>query len=271
MSCRNRNSVYVPLMPAQQQAPPKSAVPVSALITFSVIFLLILSLLTIWSRPITKSGGPAPSAPPTMPVADAGQTEVPATGHIQITNPVFEESSEAPSETIPPTVETLDAWPDSRSSEVQALLESVSEKLVSDRPSMGDTVEISPWRITLTDAREYEILYGEDYFDFASEGCKLLVLFFDLENISDSEEDFDLYKIKASADWQALYSWVTMNNPDGYEQLHGVLAPGTVKKGCLVYEVPDDWKQLLISYKNSWDAEDSQIINFQLNHSQLSE
>lgn len=269
MSCRNRNSVYVPLTPAQLQAPQKSTVPVSALITFSVILILILLLLAVWSRPMAKSGGQEPSVPPTMPVADAGQTEEPAAGRIQITNPEIEESSEAPAETVPPTVETLDAWPNSRSSEMQALLDSVSEKLVSDLPSMGDTVEISPWRITLTDAREHEILYGKDYYDFASEGCKLLVLFFDLENISDSEEDFDLYKINASADWQTLYSWVTMNNPDGYEQLHGVLAPGTVKKGCLVYEVPDDWKQLLISYKSSWDVEDSQIISFQLNHSQL--
>lgn len=274
MSCRNRNGVAItPYTSAQQQAFKKAGIPMSARITFGVMAILLISLVSvwIWDRPEAKSAGADLPSLTEPPAEETGETETPVTGCIQITNPVPEEIAGTQAETPPPSVESVEMWPDSRSSELQALLESVSGKLESSLPTMGDTVETSLWKITLTEAREYETLDGEDYFDFASEGCKLLVLFFDLENTSDSEADFDLYKIKSAVDGQSTYCWTTMNNPDGYEQLHGVLAPGAVKKGCLVYEVPDGWEELTLSYKSSWDAEDSDIINFQLFHGQISE
>lgn len=138
-------------------------------------------------------------------------------------------------------------------------------------PTVGNTIESDTWKITLLDAKQYDNIPSEFYTDEPSDGNKYLVLFFEVENISDKDDYFNYFYIESYLDGYSTDIEIIMNKPEGYSNLSGDVAAGKKLKGCLVYEVPiSGWSELEMSYKN-WIATSKKVATFLVTPDDLSE
>lgn len=127
--------------------------------------------------------------------------------------------------------------------------------------SVGDTISGSDWKITLESAKVYDEIPGKYYSDSPGEGMKYLVLFFEVENVSDEDNFFNHFYVESYLDgYNANYS-VTMSEPEGYGMLGGNVGAGKKLKGCLKYKVSSDWNELEVSYKK-WIGTSEKIATF---------
>lgn len=114
----------------------------------------------------------------------------------------------------------------------------------------GQIVTGDKWSIALLYAKEYDSIDSEYYSDKPEEGNKYLVLFFDVKNISEGNEYFNNMYFEGYADDYSVNSALIMGNPDGMSGVGGNVDAGKMSKGFMVYEVPSDWKEFEISYKD---------------------
>lgn len=131
----------------------------------------------------------------------------------------------------------------------------------STAKTVGDTVTGNEWKITLESAKIYDEIADEYYSDAPKDGKKYLVLFFEVENISDKDSFFNYYYLESYLDGYSTTSVLTINNPEGYGELTGDVAAGKKMKGCLKYEVESGWKELEVSYKE-WIGTSDKIATF---------
>ncbi len=127
--------------------------------------------------------------------------------------------------------------------------------------TVGDTVTGNEWKITLESAKVYDEIADEYYSDVPKDGKKYLVLFFEVENISDKDSFFNYYYLESYLDGYGTTSVLTINKPEGYDDLTGDVASGKKMKGCLKYEVNSDWEELEVSYKE-WVGNSDKIATF---------
>lgn len=165
------------------------------------------------------------------------------------------ESAETPSTVIEPA-ETPSTEIDTIDSQTPSTSEMVS------LPTVGDTIEGKTWKISLLDAKEYNKIEDTYYNDEPAEGNKYLVLFFEVENVSNEDDFFNYFYLESYLDSYNTDIVLTMNKPNGYEMLSGDVASGKKLKGCLVYEVPiSGWTELEVSYKD-WVGTSSKVATF---------
>ena len=114
----------------------------------------------------------------------------------------------------------------------------------------GQIVTGDKWSIALLYAKEYDSIDSEYYSDKPTDGNKFLVLFFDVKNVSAGNEYFNNMYFEGYADDYSVNSALIMGSPDGMSSVGGDIDAGKMSKGIMVYEVPSDWKEFEISYKD---------------------
>ena len=115
--------------------------------------------------------------------------------------------------------------------------------------TIADTLTDGSLSLTLTGAYKYDSI-GEGYFvNTPAEGKEYLVLFFDIENISDEDEFISYYDFDGYVDDVACDTTIIFNDVDGIKNLSANLASGKKAQGFVAFEVDKDWKDFEISYK----------------------
>ena len=138
--------------------------------------------------------------------------------------------------------------------------EQTSEKVIPAK--VGEYVEGDVWRISLLDAKQYDSLDGQYYSDKPEiEGNKFVVLFFEVENISENDDHFNMFYIESYIDDYSTDTKYLVNNPENYKKLSGDVASGKKLKGYVAYEVNPGWSKVEFSYKN-WLGTSGKIATF---------
>lgn len=141
----------------------------------------------------------------------------------------------------------------------------------SHMPTVGEYVEGETWKISLLDAKEYDQITGNAYSDKPDEGNNYLVLFFEVENVSDEDDYFNYFYIESYLDGYSTNISYVLNDPEGYEMLSGDVAAGKKLKGCLTYQVPSSgWSELEVSYKD-WIGTSNKVATFVVTPDNLTE
>ena len=124
--------------------------------------------------------------------------------------------------------------------------------------TVGDTITTKKYNFTLTNAINSNVVEGE-YKKVAPEGKTYIVLFFEVENITDTDE-FISASIDSEAyvdDYSATEAYISFVD---YEGLSGDLAAGKKIKGYVAYEADENWKELEWKYEELFDSETIEFI-----------
>ena len=115
---------------------------------------------------------------------------------------------------------------------------------------VGQTVTGDNWAISLTSARVYDKIEGEYLTDEPEEGKVYLVLFFDVQNVSDEDGYFNYLNVESYVDGYNQSQSLLLSEPEGQEWLTGDVAAGKKLQGYLAWEVSPEWQELEVSYKD---------------------
>ena len=136
------------------------------------------------------------------------------------------------------------------------------EKNVKSVATVGEYVENKEWKISLIEAREYDSIDSDYYSDKPeTEGNKYVVLFFEVENVSNKDNHFNMFYYESYIDGYSTDTELLMNDPENYKMLSGDVAAGKKLKGYVAYEVTPDWKEIEFSYKN-WVGTSDKVATF---------
>ncbi len=139
-------------------------------------------------------------------------------------------------------------------SKTESKKESKSESK-SDGAKPGETVTGKKMKITFEKAKLYDsIVQSEFYTDEPENGKKFLVLFFEVENISESDQYISGFSFDGYEDNYTIDETFILSNPEGYEALSATIAPGKKTKGYIVYEVKNGWKKFELKYNSIIDS-----------------
>lgn len=127
--------------------------------------------------------------------------------------------------------------------------------------SVGNTISGDDWKIKLESVKMYDEISGEYYNDVPADGKKYLVLFFEVENVSNKDDYFNYLFLESYLDGYSTSPVITVNDSEGYGGLAGDVAAGKKMKGCLKYEVSPSWSELEVSYKE-WIGTSDKIATF---------
>ena len=139
---------------------------------------------------------------------------------------------------------------------IEVTTEAPTEEITTEEPTQaevkaikpGNYVEIDNLKFSFEKASQYDEI-GEGYFvDKPEDGKKYLVLFFEVENISNEEQHVNMFYYDAYVDDYTIDETYIFSDVEGYEDLSGDLAPGKKLKGYVCYEVNPDWQKFEFSY-----------------------
>lgn len=145
--------------------------------------------------------------------------------------------------------------------------EIVSEKIEEEikLAGVGEYVENEDWKISLLYAKEYESIYDEHFPDVPEiDGNIFLVLFFEVENVSNKDDYFNMFYFESYLDGYSTDSVYLINDPENFDSLGGDVASGKKMKGYVAYEVSPEWQEIEFSYKN-WAGTSGKIATFLIN------
>lgn len=136
------------------------------------------------------------------------------------------------------------------------------EKTSKSLATVGEYVENKDWKISLLEAREYDSIDDEYYSDKPEiEGNKFIVLFFEVENVSNEDNHFNMFYYESYIDGYSADTELLMNDPENYKMLSGDVAAGKKMKGYVAYEVTPDWQEIEFSYKD-WVGTSNKVATF---------
>lgn len=123
--------------------------------------------------------------------------------------------------------------------------------------TVGDTITTRKYSFTLTNAINSNVVEGE-YKTVAPEGKTYIVLFFEVENITDTDEFVSaIYSEAYIDDYSATEAYISFVD---YELLSGDLAVGKKIKGYVAYEADKNWEELEWKYEELFDSETIEFI-----------
>ena len=139
---------------------------------------------------------------------------------------------------------------------IEVTTEVPTEEITTEEPTQaevkaikpGNYVEIDNLKFSFEKASQYDEI-GEEYFvNKPEDGKKYLVLFFEVENISNEDQHVNMFYYDAYVDDYTIDETYIFSDVEGYEDLGGDLAPGKKLKGYVCYEVNPDWQKFEFSY-----------------------
>ena len=107
--------------------------------------------------------------------------------------------------------------------------------------------------------QQYDSFEGETFTDTPSEGKKYLVLYLDIRNNGEESFYFNPECFTATLDGESISSTYLMNDPKDYLPAFHTIEPGEEFYGYIVWEVPEDWKELKYNY-TGWKITNNAII-----------
>lgn len=108
--------------------------------------------------------------------------------------------------------------------------------------------------VSILGLKEYKKIKTEDYTDKAPTGKKYLVLFLKVKNLSVNKDYFNVDYLTAEADGKEIQNTFLFNDPEGYSTIFQNIEAGSTLGGFIVWEVPQNWKKLSVSYEGWKDS-----------------
>ncbi len=138
--------------------------------------------------------------------------------------------------------------------------------VVSEATIDNEIAQNEKWKMTYTGYKSASQL--SDYQQ-ANDGKEFLIFFFDIENVSDEENDFSsLFYLDCYVDDIKTQNVLGLGNVDGASPLTSVtVASGKKSKGYLAFEVDPSWEIVELIYDDDLfhsDADDSNVLKFTL-------
>lgn len=139
---------------------------------------------------------------------------------------------------------------------IEFTTEAPTEEITTEEPTQakieaikpGNYVEHDNLKFSFEKASQYDEI-GEGYFvNEPEDGKKYLVLFFEVENISDEDQYVSVYDCEAYLDDYSIDQTILLTDVDGYDSLSSDIAPGKKAKGYFCYEVNSDWQKFELTY-----------------------
>lgn len=135
-------------------------------------------------------------------------------------------------------------------------IEDYINDVVSVRGTIGDSLTDGDIKITLTSIEKYDEIELDGVSSKPTEGYEYLVLFFDVQNISDEVLYVSTYNFSGKVDFNIIDSKVFDGTINNNKMLGSNIKSGDGTTGFVLYEVPTGWKNFTIQYKeNSFDRE----------------
>ena len=104
------------------------------------------------------------------------------------------------------------------------------------------------YEISILGLKEYKSIKTKKFTDTASKGKKYLVLFLKMRNRTNNTVYFNVNYLKAKLDGKKIKNTVLLNQPQNYPTMFSNIAADSYYGGFIVWEVPQNWKQLNIVY-----------------------
>lgn len=128
----------------------------------------------------------------------------------------------------------------------------------------GNYIQNSKFKISFEKAKQYdEISTGKYHPNTPDNGKKYLVLFFEIENVSEEDQYLFSFGFKGFEDGYEAKEAYLLDEIEGYPSLDnysGALSKGKKRKVYLAYEVNPDWKQFEVTYQEMGDPESYDFI-----------
>ena len=120
----------------------------------------------------------------------------------------------------------------------------------------GYYIKNSKFKMSFVKAKQYNEISGGEYLTNTPKiGKKYLVLFFEVENVSEEKQFVNSFYFNAYEDGYDISPSFLIDDIEGYSTLSGDLAAGKKTKGYIVYEVDPNWKEFEVTYQQLGDKE----------------
>ena len=116
--------------------------------------------------------------------------------------------------------------------------------------TVGEYVQGEKWKISLLSAKIYDQIGDGLLIDKPAEGKKFLILFFEVQNISNEDDYFNRLYVESYVNGCNQREKLLFNDVDGYGALTGDVAAGKKLKGFLAWEIGSDFEELELSYND---------------------
>ena len=111
--------------------------------------------------------------------------------------------------------------------------------------------------------QEYKTIKTDKYKDKASKGKKYLVLFLKIYNKGNEKDYFNVNYLTAKVDGKETENTFLFNEPEGYPTIFANIEGGETTEGFIVWEVPENWKKLTVTYEG-WKDIDGLTLDAEL-------
>lgn len=122
--------------------------------------------------------------------------------------------------------------------------------------------------VSILGLREYKKIKTDKYTDKASKGKKYLVLFLKVYNKGTEADYFNVNYLTAKVDGKEIENTFLFNEPEGYPTIFTNIGSGKTAEGFIVWEVPEDWKKMKVTYKG-WEDTDGLTLDAELSRKNL--
>ena len=163
-----------------------------------------------------------------------------------------EEVSEKPDGTESPEENGGEKSEKSQTEEAATPKPSATPKVYVEKSRYEEGGEIYSDNIrTMTALRlkEYSRIEQNGYTDEPAKGKRYLVLFLEIENHSSETLYISPSYLSARLDGVPIEHTFLYNAPEGYESIFQNIEAGESRKGFIVWEVPEGWKKMSVTYK----------------------
>ena len=104
------------------------------------------------------------------------------------------------------------------------------------------------YTITALGLKEYGKIKSDEYTDKPAAGKKYLVFFLEVQNSTEEKLYFHPDYLSAKVDGKKISHTFLYHSPEGYKTIFQNIDAGDFKKGFIVWEVPKDWKKMVITF-----------------------
>ena len=109
----------------------------------------------------------------------------------------------------------------------------------------GESVSNGKLEISFEGVKEYSKGFSLNRVD---EGQSLIILYFDITNISDNKESISALDFNTYIDNYITDNTYLISEPTGYEMTNTTIENGRACKFCIAYKVPNNWKRIESEY-----------------------
>lgn len=122
--------------------------------------------------------------------------------------------------------------------------------------------------VSILGMQEYKTLKTDKYEDKAPKGKRYLVLFLKIYNKGNEKDYFNVNYLTAKVDGKVTENTFLFNEPEGYPTIFANIEGGKTAEGFIVWEVPEKWKKLAVTYKG-WKDIDGLTLDAELSKKDL--